>query len=205
MNIHHIRVGRIVFGLLGLSSIVIEIVALINEEVFNPANFFSFFTILSNIFAGVFLVYYGVTNNQAYKVQAVRGAATLYMLMTGVIFAVLLAGIDGIRLTAVPWDNIVLHYIMPVVMVADWLIYPPKTTLSIRTTLTWIAFPLLYVIYTLIRGSFAFWYPYPFLNPLISSYTQVIVTSLILSIFVIAASFGLRLYVNKMHARVSHE
>jgi hypothetical protein len=64
-----------------------------------------------------------------------------------------------------PWVNIVLHYIMPVVMVVDWLVLPPKTTLSLQQTAYWLIYPLVYLVYTLVRGAAVGFYPYPFLNP----------------------------------------
>lgn len=187
------NIARIALGTLGLSSVLIEVIVLTNEHVFNAANFFSFFTIISNTLAGCYLIYFGITNNDSAPSQAFRGAITLYMLMTGIIFAALLAGLDNVRLTAVPWDNIVLHYIMPIILVVDWLIAPPKDVITKKVTLLWIVFPLLYVLYSLVRGSITGWYPYPFLNPSLSSYTQALFTSAIIALFVIGAAFSLRL------------
>ena len=200
MNAIYKRTARVGFGALGLSSILIEIIVLSNEGVFSAFNFFSFFTILSNLFAGLFLIYFGISNSNSNKSQLLRGAITLYMLMTGVIFAVLLAGLENARLTAVPWDNLVLHYIMPIVLVLDWLFNPPTKRISAKAVWLWAIFPIAYVVYTLIRGSIVAWYPYPFLNPATSSYQQVIVTSLVLAVFVIAVAFGLKAYAN---ARIS--
>lgn len=196
MNRIYIRFARVLLGTLGLSSVLVEIIVLTNEGVFNAPNFFSFFTILSNIFAATFFIYFGLTDNQSLKTQVVRGAVTLYMLMTGVIFALLLSGIENIRLTAVPWDNLVLHYIMPIVVVGDWLLNPPKKPLPRKAVYFWIVFPVAYVIYTLVRGAAVNWYPYPFLNPITSSYIQVVLTSVIIAVFVIVAAFGLRFYSN---------
>ncbi len=187
------RLTRIAFGLLGFSSIILEIVVLSNEHVFNGINFFSFFTIISNILAAGYLMYFGITNNHSDASQTFRGAVTLYMLMTGVIFALLLSGLDNVRLTAVPWDNTVLHYIMPIVLVVDWLLSPPRKSLKRNVILAWITLPCVYILYTLIRGAVVGWYPYPFLNPSLSSYGQVIFTSAIIAIFVVGAAFLLRL------------
>lgn len=188
------QIARIAFGFLGLSSVLIEIIVLNSEKLFNIVNFFSFFTIISNVLAGIYLIYFGFTNNHSMRSQTIRGAVTLYMLMTGIIFAVLLAGLEEVRLTAVPWDNLVLHYIMPIVVVLDWVIEPPKKVMTRKVILIWIALPLLYVFYTLIRGSLVGWYPYPFLNPSLSSYVQVLLTSAVIAIFVIVAAFGLRTF-----------
>lgn len=194
MNLPYPRGTRILLGLLGLSSIVIEIIVLSNEGVFNAFNFFSFFTILSNLFAALFLIYFGLTNNISNKTQVIRGAVTLYMLMTGVIFAVLLSGLENVRLTAIPWDNLVLHYIMPIVLVGDWLINPPKKAIPAKAIAVWTVFPIAYVVYTLIRGSIVSWYPYPFFNPSLSSYQQVAITTIIIAVFVILGAFGLQRY-----------
>lgn len=194
MSSIYTRGGRILLGILGLSSLALEIIVLTNEGVFSAPNFFSFFTVLSNLFAAIFLIYFGFTDSFSRRAQVIRGAVTLYMLMTGVIFAVLLAGLDNVRLTAVPWNNLVLHYIMPIVVVGDWFIHPPKKSLPTKAVAAWIVFPILYVVYTLVRGALVSWYPYPFLNPSLSSYMQVIVVSLFISIFVLTAAYALRFY-----------
>ena len=88
----------------------------------------------------------------------------------------LLAGIDA-KLTAVPWDNIVLHYIMPVFVTLDWFADLPKVRIGFKRALVWMVFPIVYVTYSLIRGYFVDWYPYPFLNPGESGYLGVTITS----------------------------
>lgn len=192
MKLLRARYLRLLFGFLGLSAILTEIIVLMAQGIFNPYNFFSFFTVLSNIAAASFLIYYGITDNKSERLQVVRGAVTLYMLMTGVIFALLLSGLADVRLTAVAWDNTVLHYIMPIVVVLDWLLNPPKKALSMSVIKLWILFPIAYVIYTLVRGGIVTWYPYPFLNPQLSSYGNVVITSVIIAIFVFLAAFLLR-------------
>lgn len=194
MNDIYARGIRVLLGLLGLSSILLEIVVLSNEGAFQAANFFSFFTILSNFFAAMYLLYFGFTNSHSINSQAVRGAITLYMLMTGIIFALLLSGIENIRLTAVPWDNFVLHYLMPIAVVGDWLLNPPKKSPSRKAVALWLIFPVAYVTYTLIRGAVVEWYPYPFLNPLTSSYIHVVVISIVIALFVTISALCLRYY-----------
>jgi hypothetical protein len=85
------------------------------------------------------------------------------MAIVGIVFSVFLR--DANLGSLVPWVNIVLHYVMPVVMVAYWLILPPKTALSLRQIVWWLIYPALYLVYILIRGRIVGLYPYPFLNP----------------------------------------
>lgn len=42
-----------------------------------------------------------------------RSVTAVYILVVGIGFAILLSGLEGVLLTAVPWDNTVLHYITP--------------------------------------------------------------------------------------------
>ena len=45
--------------------------------------------------------------------------------------------------------NAILHYLMPVAVTLDWLLDPPGVRLDLaRTVVLWMAFPLLYILYT---------------------------------------------------------
>ena len=56
-------------------------------------------------------------------------------------------------------------FLMPVVIVLDWLLMPPATRIGVNRAMLWLIFPLAYVTYSEVRGPFAHWYPYPFLDP----------------------------------------
>jgi hypothetical protein len=85
------------------------------------------------------------------------------MAVTGIVYAALLSGENlGLLL---PWVNFVLHMLMPVVVVADWLYQPSRTKLRIKQSPLLLIFPVIFVAYSLIRGPIVGWYPYPFLNP----------------------------------------
>jgi hypothetical protein len=62
------------------------------------------------------------------------------------------------------------------VIVLDWLIDPPHVPISWRRALTWLAYPLVWLAYTVIRGGIVGWYPYPFLDPAHGGYGQVVTT-----------------------------
>ena len=182
---------------LGLSAIVTEIIALVNRNIFNFGNFFSFFTILSNVLSvAMFALFgYGAITKRFTSLSAYvfKGAVTLYMLMTGMIFAVLLAPIENAVLTAVPWDNIVLHYIMPLAICVDWILLQPKVTIKFSHSLMWLSFPATYVIYSLVRGHFVHWYPYPFLNASVNGYAKILTVIAVLLVVVTAGSQLIRI------------
>lgn len=158
--------GRLFFGLLTLVAIVTQLTIHIQNG-FELVNFFSYFTNLSNILAAVVFITGALLLLQRRESGAtfdnIRGTAAVCMAVVGIVFSILLRNEDlG---TLLPWVNFVLHYVMPVVVVLDWLYSPPETTLVVRQVGFWLMYPLAYLVYTLIRGSIVGFYPYPFLNP----------------------------------------
>ncbi|MDH6575239.1 Pr6Pr family membrane protein [Kitasatospora sp. MAP5-34] len=128
-------------------------------------NFFSYFTILSNLAGIVVLLAGGALGllGRPGVPDGLRGAVVLYLAITGLVYVLLLSSED-VPLQ-IPWVNAVVHGIMPLVFVLDWLVDPPLRPVSYRTALGWLAFPLLYLVYSLSRGAAVDWYPYPFLDP----------------------------------------
>jgi len=185
---------KVIFGLLSFNAVITEIVVTVGRHTFRPGNFFSYFTIESNIFAAVMLLVSAYATARAKRSQGLssaRGAATLYMVITGLVFAILLSGIKGAHFTAVPRDNVILHYVMPVVLLLDWLIDVARPRVRFRRALRWIIYPLLFVVYTLIRGPIVKWYPYPFLNPTPHGYEAVAITCVIITVIAVAIIYGL--------------
>jgi len=153
---------RTVIGLSTLAAIVVQLISAMKMPEFHPANFFGYFTNLSNIFGAFVLLYAGAVFGLSSRgLDFLRGAAALCLAIVGVVFSLLLANLES---NVIPWVNIVVHYIMPTAIVLDWLIDPPQTTLTARDGLSWISLPIAYLAYTLARGSLAHWYPYPFLD-----------------------------------------
>jgi hypothetical protein len=185
MNKKYMLIGyRIFFAFLGLSAVVTEIAVLIERGRFVPANFFSFFTVESNILAVLIFILSALAlarGKQGRFIAMLRGGSTLNMIVVGIVFSLLLSGLE-VELTAVPWDNTVLHYIMPVAVALDWLIDIPEVRIFFKQALIWVAFPIAYAVYSLIRGHFVGWYPYPFLNPNTNGYVSVIMMCVLLGL-----------------------
>ncbi len=145
------------------------------------ANFFSFFTILSNVIAAVVLATAGARALMrpaeaagSLGLSAALTCATAYMVITGIVYNALLRGITLPQGSEpVPWSNEVLHLIGPIFLVLDLLIGTRRRALRWQVVWVVVAFPLLWVAYTLVRGPLVtnpttgepYWYPYPFLNP----------------------------------------
>jgi hypothetical protein len=167
MNRTILIIVRWTLGMLTLIAVVTQIATLKQLGVFNPYRFLSYFTNLSNIFAAiVFLisVWFLIQGRQPTVKQDIsRGASVLFMIVTGIIYALPFSGDDYIHV--MPWITIHLHYIMPMFVILDWLYQPALSTLTMKQAQRWLIVPFIYLVYCLYRGSIVRWYPYPFLNP----------------------------------------
>ena len=130
--------------------------------------YLSFFTIQSNLIAAAVLLWLAIRPPAAAHVlraDIIRGAAVLYLAITGIVFALLLSGATNQMSASLLWTNTVLHQLSPILLFLDWLVVPPTSSLTFRRVLWWLVYPIAYLVYTLIRGAFIDWYPYPFLTP----------------------------------------
>lgn len=158
-----LRPLRLALAALGFVALAYDFGHGLGETHWSATDFFSYFTILSNIFAVAMLFAAGLRRTpRTPTFELLRGACVLYILTTGIVYAVLLDGSHD----SIPWVNTVLHRIMPIAIALDWLLDPPRPAPErLRAVLAWMAFPLLYIAYTLIRGPLAHWWPYFFVNP----------------------------------------
>jgi len=168
----------------------------------NVVNFFSFFTVEANIASAVvltvgavlLLVRGGVDDSVVYTV--VRASVVTYMVVTGIVYNLLLRGIELPQGSTVGWSNEILHVVAPVYLLVDWLFAPGRVPLGARRIWPVLVFPIVWVLYTLVRGPLVtdevfgndFWYPYPFLNPITSANGYL---SVAFYVILIAAVIGL--------------
>ncbi len=128
-------------------------------------NLLSYFTIQSNIIVAVTLalnVYYR-TNTPGWLIVLKSGAA-IWILVTGLVFHFLLSQVYhpvGIFM----FSNILLHYVVPIGVQLNWLIFEEKGTYRHRFTFIWIGYPTIYAFASLFRAKIDGFYPYWFVNP----------------------------------------
>lgn len=189
MHQRWVRMYRVLFGLLTLVAVAYQFSTNSERDVWNPVNFFSFFTIQSNLIAAVVLIIGALSAREmrSRPWSMVRGAAAMYMVTTFVVYNLLLSGLEESLQTPSPWVNMVLHQILPLVMVLDILTRPiPARHLTMRGAMLWLVYPGLYLVYTLIRGPRVDWYPYPFLDPRESGYVTVAIYCAVILLGLIA-------------------
>jgi hypothetical protein len=158
-------------------------------------NLFSYFTIFSSLTGAGALTAAALERHPGSGLDLARGAATVYLMTTGVVYALLLSGVVH---PATPWVDAVQHRVMPALVLLDWLIDPPRRRIRYRVALWWLAPPLVWLGYTLVRGPLAHWYPYPFVDPRGPGYGAVAaacgaIALLILALSLLVAWFGNRL------------
>lgn len=129
---------------------------------YSVLNFFSYFTNLSNLIAASVLLLCVFKSTKGFM-DLLRYISVVNMAVVGLVFAVLLRNVDLGAL--LPWVNFVLHYVMPVAIVPDWLVHPPAAKLHTKNLIFACVFPTIYLVYVVVRGAMIGWYPYPFLNP----------------------------------------
>lgn len=159
-----VPVYRIALFVLVVVALTVQFMDSKDNAGFSPVNFFSYFTNLSNILGACVFLYCAVKRDRTETVELIRGAAVVYLTITGIVYNTLLLNADELGIV-VPWVNNVIHRIFPLVVVIDWLVDPPRSRLKLDRTMWWLAFPIVYVAYSLIRGPLVEWYPYPFFDP----------------------------------------
>lgn len=139
--------------------------------------YFSFFTILTNILVAVcFTVLLIKPQSGRWAVfsrPATLTAIAVYITMVGIVYNVILRSLwnpTGLQRTV---DEL-LHSVIPVLFIFYWLLFVPKASLRWRDMLTWLLYPLIYIVGILSRGSFSGFYPYPFIDVTSIGYGKVL-------------------------------
>ena len=163
---------RVAAGILGWVSLALQYALVLTgslgaDSFTRSINFFSYFTILTNILAALALTLPWLAPQSPpgkfFSRPTVRTAIAAYIIivMTIVYFVLRhLTELQGWNFVA----DLLLHYVMPVLFVIDWLFLVSKQTLKLKDTIYWLVFPIIYLAWTFVHGAFSGFYPYPFLN-----------------------------------------
>lgn len=163
---------RMAAGILGWAALSLQYALVLTgtlgaDSFTRSINFFSYFTILTNILAALALTLPWLAPESPprkfFARPTVRTAIAAYIIIVMTIVYFVLRHLTNLQ----GWDfvaDVLLHYVMPVLFVIDWLFLVPKQTLKMKDSLGWLAFPVIYLIWTFIQGTYSGFYPYPFLN-----------------------------------------
>lgn len=119
-----------------------------------------YFTILTNTATLILMVWIALGNNISTRIIK---AATIAIVCVGLIYHALLAhlvSLSGLDL----WADHGTHTFVPLLSGLWWIFLAPKPALRFGDLILWVAWPVIYCIYILMRASYSGFYPYPFLN-----------------------------------------
>lgn len=161
-------------------------------------NVISYFTIMCNSLIAVSLTFSPFFPKTKLGIFfsnfSVKTAIALYIFIVFVVYNSVLRGIWKPTGWQLFLDNM-LHVAIPILYILYWTCFVTKGKLTWKNGFYWLLFPLIYLIYSLIRGSIANWYPYPFLNAENLGYNQVFINSIIM-LFVFLISGSLLIAIN---------
>ncbi len=142
------------------------------QGIFDPSHYFQFFTIQTCIINIVVLLMGGIialtrTNDPRWY-TVMRVSIVSYAIVVGVIYNVLLAGLDSgdgyVSTFSFPGD--IQHIWGPIFIAVEWLLMPGRARLRWGTLVICAIFPLAWVAGSLARGLVGDgWFAYFFLNP----------------------------------------
>ena len=133
---------------------------------------FNYFTLVSNVLC---VGYYGIAASFAARGRVswrpvLKGALVMGMTVTGLVYHVMLSGSFTMQGTMAVSD-VLLHTVVPLLTVLDWLIFEQKGRTTWKSPLAWIILPDAYFVISVVRvalgaslGYGGNRYPYPFLN-----------------------------------------
>lgn len=154
--------------------------------------FFSYFTILTNLMVALCCTSLALIPTKRIgvffsKASTITGV-TLYILIVAIIYNFILRFLwqpQGMQKIV---DEL-LHLVVPALFLLFWWFAIDKRSIQWKHVFYWLIFPLTYFAYTLWRGSFSGFYPYPFLDVPELGMEKVLINSVAISlVFILIGS-----------------
>jgi hypothetical protein len=166
--------------------------------------FFSYFTVLTNTLVAITftVLLFKKPLNIYHKLNRASSltAILVYILIVGIVYNIVLRpALDppqGLHFIG----NEIVHSFIPIYFLIFWLSFVDKATLAYRQATSWLAYPLIYIVYTFFRGEITNQYPYFFVDVVKLGYQTVFINSAILFI-VFLLFFYLFIWLGKLLAK----
>lgn len=203
---------ELMYAVICWSTIILQFVLLMQNRLVSVTEavvrFFTFFTILTNILvAFVFTAIWLKPNKRLafftkFKTQT---AVAVYIFVVGFVYNALLRFLwqpQGLQRIV----DEMLHLMIPLLYCFYWFFKINVQPIHWKTILSWLIYPLVYLIVIMVRGTFSDYYPYPFVDVLKLGFPTVIVNCLLMTLFfgiVSAAVIGVVRYrIAKLQVKV---
>ncbi|MEU6817348.1 Pr6Pr family membrane protein [Streptomyces sp. NPDC046860] len=194
---------RLLTALLAAGGVALEILLA------GPARALSYFSVQSTALLAVVML---VAASRSWRPRralpaSVTGAVLLYVVIGAAVYHVLLAHttppftMTGATTPPARWHAQwaalqVLHTLVPLAAVLDWLLLTPASRMHLRQAAAWLLFPLAYLIFTLGRAMFVptsspARYLYPFLDVTAHGYRHSLANALLIGLAIYASALAL--------------
>jgi hypothetical protein len=164
---------RLVIGLGLIGSVIWQVTDRIANDIFRPFEYFAYFSIVTAIVAGLFLITtsFGLLLDieDTKWVEIARLSMAVALIVVGVVYHALLADVaNDVRDGDYAWPllpNQIIHIYAPVLAAIEYLISVKAFRIRLRAFLLVAVFPLTWLVLSIARGTITNWWPYWFINP----------------------------------------
>ena len=160
----YLSIAVVSIGSLGILSFILQdMFVTYPDQPLMALHLFKYFTVQSNLFAVVYfaLMISNASINKNKAFQNLIGGVMIYTFITFLVFVIFLEGLyveEGFGIIG----NICLHYVNPLLILFYVLTYRKEYTFTFQDSITWIIYPVIYLIFMTIWGIFTKDFLYPF-------------------------------------------
>lgn len=157
----------------------------------------NYYTLMTNVLCAVYFLIalvHEVNGGGTWR-PSLKGAVVMGITVTWLVYHFVLSGHFKMQ-GAMALSNILLHYVVPIMAVTDWLVFSEKGQYTWKYPFIWLLLPDGYFAYVAIRvalggslGPNGNRYPYPFINVDLLGWKQVIINGAFLNLFFLALGF----------------
>lgn len=164
---------RLLIGVGLVGSVTWQVTDRIANDNFRPFEYFAYFSIVTAIFAGLFLITtsFGLMLKieDTKWVEIARLSFAVALIVVGVVYHALLAdAANDVRDGDYAWPvlpNEIIHTYAPILATIEYLISVKAFRIRLRAFIWAVVFPLTWLALSIVRGSATNWWPYWFINP----------------------------------------
>jgi hypothetical protein len=156
------------------------------------ADLASYFTEWSNILVAIVFTLLAIrTADRGRLLQVLLFDALLMIIVTGLVYNAILAPAMAPRHGVDLLSTTLAHTVTPLLAVIVWAVFGPRGWLHRRLILPALVLPIIWVVFTLLRGAFIDAYPYGFINVVELGYPMALINVGVILLIGITICFAL--------------
>jgi hypothetical protein len=178
------KIYAAIAALLGWFTLSLQLVLMVQQSPAGAAavaetivNYFSFFTILTNLLVALVLSFSAwgssTSRERFFSRASTQSATAAYIAIVCVTYSLLLRELWNTH-GAQKLADVLLHDGMPAIYLLFWLLFARKSGLRWKDAVVWLIYPGVYLAYLLIRGALIGRYPYPFIDVTTLGYPRML-------------------------------